>query len=251
MESWFNMAGTGWHDFGIPIEISILSCYPDTSVSTVTLSRSHCHSHSLSHVTASEVCTNSRIPEFPELQKSLFYKAGQIPPILGITMHPIIATLCANVMLRGCHTPDYNFRLSRVLHTFRGPTGTGLVSVRFPKKYLSGRHQLCRHVTVCTSAMPLEFSAESSSRAVSAAFGGQHVERLWSKTCEFSKFVVLWWLFIQAFAVYVYFLLLRSQIYQYYHSDVTQIDQNSGFFDGVSKVVVGLPVRAASYHRSF
>ena len=27
-ESWFNMAGTGWHDFGIPIEISILSCYP-------------------------------------------------------------------------------------------------------------------------------------------------------------------------------------------------------------------------------
>ena len=24
------MAGTGWHDFGIPIEISILSCYPGT-----------------------------------------------------------------------------------------------------------------------------------------------------------------------------------------------------------------------------
>jgi hypothetical protein len=37
MESWFNMAGTGWHDFGIPIEISILSCYPTSSSKKVSV----------------------------------------------------------------------------------------------------------------------------------------------------------------------------------------------------------------------
>ena len=39
MESWFKMAGTGWHDFGIPIPIGMVKGCPGTRVVAEVITR--------------------------------------------------------------------------------------------------------------------------------------------------------------------------------------------------------------------